>query len=90
MSRIFLVDQMEYLAFELASYCEKYAGVSAAEYEMERKTKKAGRQELERKDTEGRIQTLQDIQEIVKKAERKEKENVCGERIRENRRRELE
>lgn len=89
-SRIFLVDQMEYLTFELASYCEKYAGVSSAEYEMERKTKKAGRQELERKDTEGRIQALQDIQEIVKKAERKEKENVCGERIRENRRRELE
>ena len=39
------------------------------------RTKKAGRQELERKDTEGRIQALQDIQEIVKKAERKEKEN---------------
>ena len=89
-SRIFLIDKMEYLTFELASYCEKYAGVSSAEYEMERKTKKAGRQELERKDTEGRIQALQDIQEIVKKAERKEKENVCGERIRENRRRELE
>lgn len=89
-SRIFLIDKMEYLTFELASYCEKYAGVSSVEYEMERKTKKAGRQELERKDTEGRIQALQDIQEIVKKAERKEKENVCGERIRENRRRELE
>ena len=39
-SRIFLVDQMEYLAFELASYCEKYAGVSAAEYEMERRRKR--------------------------------------------------
>ena len=71
-SRIFLVDQMEHLAFELASYCEKYAGVSAAEYEMERKTKKAGRQELERKDTEGRIQALGHSGNC-EKAERKEK-----------------
>ncbi|RHR44648.1 integrase [Clostridium sp. AF18-27] len=88
-SRIYLIDGMEYIPFELASYCQKYVGASQAEYQIEKDKHKANSKELERLDTEGRIRVLQNIQAIVGQAECADKGKIDGAAIQENRRREL-
>ena len=88
-SRVYLIDGMEYIPFELASYCQKYIGASQAECQTEKDKHKANNKELERLDTEGRIKVLQNIQSIVGKAECADKGKIDGAVIQSNRRREL-
>lgn len=88
-SQVYLVDGMNYLPFELASYCKQYAGATQTEYQIEKDKHKASLKELERLDTEGRIKVLQNIQEIVGQAEYADKDKIDGTVIQNNRRREL-
>lgn len=88
-SRVYLMEGMEYIPFGLASYCQKYAGATQAEYRIEKNKHRASKQDLERLDTEGRIKVLQSIQSIVGEAECVDKGKVDGDMIQNNRRREL-
>lgn len=88
-SQVYLVDGMEYLPFELASYCKQYAGATQTECQIEKDKHKASLKELERLDTEGRIKVLQNIQAIVGQAEYADKDKIDGTVIQNNRRREL-
>lgn len=88
-SRVYLIDGMEYIPFELASYCQKYVGASQAEYQIEKNKHKANSKELEHLDTEGRIKVLQNIQSIVSDAECVDKGKIDGAIIQNNRRSEL-
>lgn len=88
-SQVYLVDGMEYLPFELASYCKQYIGATQAECQIEKDKHKASLKELERLDTEGRIKVLQNIQAIVGQAEYADKDKIDGAVIQNNRRREL-
>lgn len=88
-SQVYLVDGMNYLPFELASYCKQYAGATQTECQIEKDKHKASLKELERLDTEGRIKVLQNIQAIVGQAECADKDKIDGTVIQNNRRREL-
>lgn len=88
-SQVYLVDGMNYLPFELASYCKQYVGATQTECQFEKDRHKASLRELERMDTEGRIKVLQNIQEIVGQAEYADKDKIDGTVIQNNRRREL-
>ena len=88
-SRVYLIEGMEYVPFELASYYRQYVGASQAEYQIEKDKHKANSKELERLDTEGRIKVLQNIQSIVGQAECADKGKLDGAVIQNNRRREL-
>lgn len=88
-SRVYLIDGMEYVPFELASYCQNYVGASQAEYQIEKDKHKENSKELERLDTEGRIKVLQNIQSIVGQAECVDKGKIDGVVIDKNRRMEL-
>lgn len=88
-SQVYLVDGMEYIPFELASYCKQYVGATQTECQIEKDKHKASLKELERLDTEGRIKVLQNIQEIVGQAEYADKDKIDGTVIQNNRRREL-
>lgn len=88
-SQVYVIDGMEYLHFELASYCKQYIGATEAECQIEKDKHKANLKELERLDTEGRIKVLQNIQEIVGQAECADKDKINGTVIQNNRRREL-
>ena len=89
MSRVYLIEGMEYIPFELASYCKQYIGATQTEYQMEKDKHRANSKELERLDTEGRIKVLQSIQSIVGEAECIDKGKIDGTEIQQNRRREL-
>lgn len=88
-SQVYLVDGMNYLPFELASYCKQYMGATQTECQIEKDKHKASLKELERLDTEGRIKVLQNIKEIVGQAEYTDKGKLDGAVIQTNRRREL-
>ena len=88
-SRVYLVDGMEYHTFQLAEACRQYAGATANEYQMEREQNKGSRREAQQKDTEGRLKMIRHIQDIMSQTERAEKDTVCQESIQKNRRREL-
>ena len=87
--RIYLVDKMEYRAFQLTESCRGYAGATEEECRMEREERRVSKREAERKDTEGRLRMLKDIQEIIGAAECVEKDAISQESIQRNRRREL-
>ena len=88
-SQVYLIDGMEYIPFELASYCRQYIGATQTEYQIEKDKHRTSKQELERMDTEGRIKVLQSIQSIVGEAECADKGKIDGTVIQNNRRREL-
>ena len=88
-SRVYLIEGMEYIPFELASYCKQYIGATQTEYQMEKDKHRANSKELERLDTEGRIKVLQSIQSIVGEAECIDKGKIDGTEIQQNRRRDL-
>ncbi len=88
-SSVYLIDGMEYIPFELASYCKQYMGATQTECQIEKDKHKASLKELERLDTEGRIKVLQNIQAIVGQAEYADKDKIDGAVIQNNRRREL-
>ena len=83
-----MIDGMEYIPFELASYCKQYMGATQTECQIEKDKHKASLKE-ERLDTEGRIKVLQNIQAIVGQAEYADKDKIDGAVIQTNRRREL-
>lgn len=88
-SRVYLVDGMEYHTFQLAEAHRQYAGATESEYQMEREQHKGSRREAKRKDTEGRLKMIRDIQEIVGQTECISKDTISQESIQKNRRREL-
>lgn len=88
-SQVYLIDGMEYIPFELASYCQQFVGASQAECQIEKDKFKENRQELERLNTEGRIKVLQNIQAIVGQAEYADKGKLDGAVIQNNRKKEL-
>ena len=88
-SRVYLMDGMEYHTFSLAEAYRQYAGATEEEYRMEREKSKNSRREAKQKDTEGRLKMLKDIQDIIGQAECMEKESISQEAIKRNRRREL-
>lgn len=88
-SRVYLVDGMEYHTFQLAEAYRQYAGATESEYQMEREQHKDSRREAKRKDTEGRLKMIRDIQEIVGQTECIGKDTISQESIQKNRRREL-
>lgn len=88
-SQVYLIDGMEYVPFELASYCRQYVGATQAEYQIEKDKHKTNSKELEHLDTEGRIKALQNIQTIVGQAEYVDKGKIDGTVIQNNRKREL-
>ena len=88
-SHVYLVDGMEYHTFQLAEAHRQYAGATESEYQMEREQHKGSRREAKRKDTEGRLKMIRDIQEIVGQTECISKDTISQESIQKNRRREL-
>lgn len=88
-SRVYLVDGMEYHTFQLAEAYRQYAGATESEYQMEREQHKGSIREAKRKDTEGRLKMIRDIQEIVGRTECIGKDTISQESIQKNRRREL-
>ena len=86
---MYLVDGMEYHTFQLAEAYRQYAGATESEYQMEREQHKDSRREAKRKDTEGRLKMIRDIQEIVGQTECIGKDTISQESIQKNRRREL-
>ena len=88
-SYVYLVDGMEYHPFQLAEAHRQYAGATESEYQMEREQHKGSRREAKRKDTEGRLKMIRDIQEIVGQTECISKDTISQESIQKNRRREL-
>ena len=88
-SRVYLIDGMEYHTFQLAEAYRQYAGATESEYQMEREKLRPSRREAKQKDTEGRLKMLKDIQDIIGQAECMEKESISQEAIKRNRRREL-
>lgn len=56
---------------------------------MEREQRSDSRREAKRKDTEGRLKMIRDIQEIVGQTECISKDTISQESIQKNRRREL-
>lgn len=87
-SRVYMVDGMEYVPFELAGYQKQYIGATETECRMERDKRKAQKKELERMETEGRLKVLQSIQEIVGKTGQLEKGRLDSAAIQKNRERE--
>ncbi|WP_097006946.1 Mu transposase C-terminal domain-containing protein [Lacrimispora amygdalina] len=87
-SRIYLINGVEYIPFELASYYKRYTGATQAECQIEKDKSKKSRKELERLDTEGRIRVLQNIQGIIGEAKYTEKGKLDTDTIKSNRRRE--
>lgn len=77
-SRVYLIDDMEYIPFELTNYCRQYVGATQTEYQIEKDKHKANNKELERLDTEGRIKVLQSIQSIVGQEECADKGKIDG------------
>ena len=88
-SRVYLVDGMEYHTFQLAEAYRQYAGATESEYQMEREQHKGSIREAKRKDTEGRLKMIRDIQKIVGRTECIGKDTIGQESIQKNRRREL-
>lgn len=88
-SRVYLVDGMEYHTFQLAEAYRQYAGATESEYQMEREQHKGSIREAKRKDTEGRLKMIRDIQKIVGRTECIGKDTISQESIQKNRRREL-
>lgn len=88
-SRIYLIENMEYIPFELANYEKQYIGATQAEYQIEREKHRNNRQELEQLDTEGRISLIQSIQGIISGTECMEKDKVDATVIQTNRKREV-
>lgn len=88
-SRLYLIDDMQYHTFHLAESYRVYTGVTEREYKLELDERKETEREAKQKDTQGRLKMLMDIQEIVDKAECVEKEIISQETISRNQRREL-
>ena len=88
-SHVYLVDGMEYHPFQLSEAYRQYAGATESEYQMEREQHKGSIREAKRKDTEGRLKMIRDIQEIVGQTECIGKDTISQESIQKNRRREL-
>ena len=68
-SRLFLLNGMNYIPFELSRHSKQYAGATESEYQMKRKAERDSRKESELRDIEGRIRLLKDIESVVKQAE---------------------
>jgi len=88
-TKIYLIDGIDFIPFELASYCQKYAGATQTECKLETKKIQERKRALKLLDTEGRIEALQNVQQIINKAEKAEKNKVDTETIQANRRKEL-
>ena len=88
-NNIYLLDGLDYIPFELVSYCKQYAGASEEEYKLEREHKKVQKQELERMDLEGRLNVIQNIKAIVNESECEEKGKLNHAVIEKNREREM-
>lgn len=88
-SKVYMVEGMEYIPFELANYEKQYIGATQAEYQIERDKHRNSRQELEQLDTEGRIDLMKNIQDIVNVTECMNKDKINAVVIESNRRREV-
>lgn len=71
-SRIYLLDNLEYLPFELADSCRRYVGASQEEVCREQEKHKRKKQELEKRDTEGRINMIRNIQAVIERNRQRE------------------
>lgn len=89
MGRIYLIDGLDFIPFELAKFCRQYVGSTQTEYQIEKDRHRASRKELERMDTEGRIRVAQGIKQVLEQAEKQDKGKITQETIQMNRRREL-
>ncbi|MEF9939588.1 MAG: Mu transposase C-terminal domain-containing protein [Clostridium sp.] len=88
-SKIYLIEGMEYIPFKLTNYEKQYAGATQAEYQIEREKNKNNRQELEQLDTDGRIGLMKNIQNIVNGTECMDKDKINAAVIETNRKREV-
>lgn len=86
--RIYLLDNLEYLPFELADSCRRYAGATQEEASREQEKHKRKKQELEKRDTEGRINMIRNIQSVIGGNECQEKGKLNQAVIERNRQRE--
>lgn len=80
-SRLFLLNGMNYIPFELSRHSKQYAGATESEYQMKRKAERDSRKESELRDTEGRIRLLKDIESVVKQAEYRDKNKISTKRM---------
>lgn len=88
-SKLYLIEGMEYIPFVLADFEKQYAGATQTEYQMEKEKSRVSRKELEQMDTQGRVHVLQKIQAILNETECAEKDKMDAAVIQMNRRREL-
>lgn len=89
-SCVYLLDDMNYVTYELANYCKQFAGATQEEVQLVKDKHKANIKALKQIDTEGRIGVLQNIQSIVGGKECADKGKIDGIVIQTNRRKELE
>lgn len=87
-NHIYFIDGLNYLPFELASFCRQYAGATQAECQMEKNKHRSRKKDLERLDTEGRITMIQNIQAIIGGTEHHDKGKLNSSIIQKNRERE--
>ena len=80
-SRLFLLNGMNYIPFGLSRHSKQYAGATESEYQMKRKAERDSRKETELRDTEGRIRLLKDIESVVKQAEYRDKNKISTKRM---------
>ena len=80
-SRLFLLNGMNYIPFELSRHSKQYAGATESEYQMKRKAERDSRKESELRDTEGRVRLLKDIESVVKQAEYRDKNKISTKRM---------
>lgn len=87
-SRIFLLDGLDYLPFELADSYKRYAGTTQEEACKEQEKHKIRKRELEKRDTEGRINMIRNIQAVIGGNECQKKGKLNQAVIEQNRERE--
>jgi len=84
-SYIYLIEDGEYIRFELSLSDHVYGGISLLEYQLLDKKNQQIKKELGRQELESRIGTTQNIQSIIEGAKREEKEKQSGKDIKQNR-----
>lgn len=87
-SIIYLINQSQYIPFELASYCKIYTGITDVELNEQMDYIKKQSREFESKNIEARVKLVHEIKQITKNIP--EEKNIKKEDIKVNRKKEKE
>jgi len=83
-SAIYLILKKEYIKFELPDYYSEYADLNTEEYDKIKKKLLKQKQQIEKEQTEARVNLIKNIKSIVKGKEIQSKGKQIGDEIKEN------